>query len=91
MFFQVRVADLPLERLPQVAFAENQEPRVGHVLDDERRGVDEMPLAFMRHEGRDVADDRRAVREPERLVDVHRRRRVDQLEVDPFVHGHGSI
>ena len=44
-----------------------------------------MALALVRHERRDVADDRRVMRQPERFVDVDRRRRDDMLDVDAFV------
>ena len=37
----------------------------GTSRDDERGRIDEVPLSLVRHERRDVADDRRAVRQPE--------------------------
>ena len=75
VLLEVVLAHLALEVLAQLALAENDEPRVGHLLDDQVRGLDEVPLALVRHERRDVADDRRVMRQPERLVHVDRRRR----------------
>ena len=58
----------------------------GISLHDQMRGFDQMPLALVRHQRGDVADDRRVMRQPERLVHVDRRRREDVLDVDAFVH-----
>jgi len=91
MLFQMVLANLPLERLSQLAFAQNNEACVGHLADNQVRGFDEMPLAFMRDERRDIADDGRLVREPERFVHVDRRRSDDVIDVDAVVHGHGVI
>ncbi len=63
---------LLLEVLAQLAFAEDHEARVGHLLHHEVRGVDQVALSLVRHQRGDVADHRRAVRQPERLVHVHR-------------------
>ena len=60
MLFEMMLADLALEGVAQLALAENHEPRVGNFADDQMRGVDEMALALVRHERRDIADDRRA-------------------------------
>ena len=54
-------------------------------------GLDEMALALVRHERGDVADDRRVVRQPERLVHVDRRRRAHVVDVDAFVDGDRPI
>ena len=78
VLFEVVVADLPLELLAQLAFAEDDEPRVGNLADDEVRGLDEMPLALVRHERGDVADDRRvraAARTPRARSPAARRAR----------------
>ena len=72
VLLEMVLVDLLLEALAQLAFAEDDEARVGHLLHHEVRGVDQMALPFVRHERRDVADDRRAVRQPERLVHVDR-------------------
>ena len=45
-----------------------------------------MALALVRHERGDVADDRRVMRQPERLVHVDRRRGEHVLDVDAFVN-----
>ena len=45
----------------------------------------------MRHKSRHIADDRRVVRQPERFVDVYRRRGDGPLNVDPFVYGHDAV
>ena len=61
VLLEMMLVDLLLEMLAQLAFAEDHESRVGDLLHDEVRRVDEMPLAFVRHERGDVADDRRVV------------------------------
>ena len=60
VLLEVILAHLTLEVLAQLAFAEDDEPRVRHLAHDEVRGLDEMALALVRHERGDVADDRRA-------------------------------
>ena len=60
VLLEMVLADLPLELLAQLAFAEDDEPRVGHLLHDEMRGLDQVALALVRHQRGDVADDRRA-------------------------------
>ena len=45
----------------------------------------------MRHQCRDVADDRSVVREEERLVDVHGRDGAHVIDVDAFVHGDRAL
>ena len=80
---------LAFEVVAQLALAQNHEARVGHLADHQMRGLHEMPLPLVRDERGDVADDRRLMRKPERLVHVHRRRRDDVLDVDPFVDGDG--
>ena len=60
--------------LAQLALAEDHEPHVGHLLDDQARRLDEVALPLVRNQRRNVADDRRAVRQEERFVDVDRRR-----------------
>ncbi len=60
VLLEMVVVHLPLELLAQLAFAEDDEARVGHLLDDEVRRLDQIPLALVRHQRRDVADDRRA-------------------------------
>ena len=58
----------------QLPFAGDHEPRVRHLAHDERRRLDQVPLALVRHQRGDVADDRRAVRQPELLVQLRGRR-----------------
>ena len=77
--------------LAQLAFAEHDEARVGNFLDDEVGRFYQVALPFVRHERGDVADHRRAMRQPERLVHVHRRRGGDVLDVDAFMNGDGPI
>ena len=91
MFLQMVLADLTLERLSQLALAQNDEAGVRHLADDQVRRVDEVPLAFVRDERSDISDDGRLVRQPERFVHVDRRRRDDPIDVDAVVHGHGVI
>jgi hypothetical protein len=61
------------------------------MLDDKVRGVDQVPLPLVRHQRRDIADNRRAVREKQRLVQVHRRRRRNVIDVDPLVNRDGAL
>ena len=75
VFLEAMLLDLSLERRPQLALAGDDEARVGHFADDERRRFDEVPLSLVRHERRDVADDRRLMREKQLLVQVGARRR----------------
>ena len=58
----------------------------GISLNDQVRGLDQVPLAFVRHQRGDVADDRRLMGQPEGLVHVDRRRREHVLDVDAFVN-----
>jgi hypothetical protein len=55
------------------------------------RGLDQVALAFVGDERRDVADYRRLVREPERLVHVHSRHRCHVIDVDALVHRGDAI
>ena len=55
------------------------------------RGVDQVPLPLVRHERGDVPDDRRVMRQEERLVHVDGRRGENMLEVDPFVNGDHAV
>ena len=87
VLLEVVLAHLALELLAQLAFAEDDEARVRQLADDQVRGLDQMALALVRHERGDVADDRRVVRQPERLVHVDGRRREHVLDVDALVDG----
>ena len=91
VLLQIAVAHEMLEVLAQLAFAEHDEARVGNFLDDEVGRFYQVALPFVRHERGDVADHRRAMRQPERLVHVHRRRGGDVLDVDAFMNGDGPI
>ena len=62
---EMLVVDLPLERLAQFAVADDHEPRVGHLAHDERRRLDQVVVALVRHQRRHVADDRRVRRQVE--------------------------
>src|SRR5439155_1978370 len=70
VLFQVVFVDLLLEMLAELSFAENHEPGVRDLADDEMSGVHEIALSFVRYERGDVADNRRAVRRKERLMEV---------------------
>jgi hypothetical protein len=78
--------DLPLERFAKLAFAGDDEARVGNVSNDARRRGDQMTLPLVRREGRDVADERGPVRQPECRVRIHGRLSIDIPEIDPVVH-----
>jgi len=85
------IADQPLERGAQLAFAEDDEPDVRHPLDEKVRRVDEIPVSLVRHQRGDVADDGAAVRQRERGVQVDRRGGSDGVHVDAFVNGHDPL
>jgi len=78
--------DQPFQRVTQLAFAQDHEPHVRQLLNHDVGGFDQVTLTFVRHERGDVADDGRAVRKKERLVDVDERGGEDVLDVDAFVH-----
>ena len=73
---EVQLLDLPLERRPEVSFAENHESRVGHFAHDERRRVDQVLVTLFLRQRRHRADDGRLRRQPELGVDVRRRLRL---------------
>ena len=87
VLLEVIFAHLLFEVLPQFTFAEDDEPRVGHLLNDQVRGLDEVPLSLVRHQRRDVADDGCMMRQPENLVYVDSRSGGDVIDVNPFVNG----
>ena len=58
VLFEVVLAHLTLERVAQLAFAEDEEAHVRHLLDDQVGGLDQVALALVRDERGDVADDR---------------------------------
>ena len=80
------VTDLILERRPQLAIADNNESRVGHLAHGDRGGVDEMVLTLVRHERGNVPDDWRLHRQVEGGTDVGGVQPDDPLHVDTFVH-----
>ncbi len=91
VLFELVLAHLPLELLAQLAFTQNDEARVRHLPDDEVRGLDQVTVPFVRHQRGDIADDRRAVGQPECLVDVDGRRRQHMVDVDALVHRHRAV
>jgi hypothetical protein len=82
------ILDLTFQRRPQLSLARDHEARVRDLLNDERRGFDQVALPLVRDERRHIADERRLVRQPELFVQSCRRRGVDAAEVDPLVYGH---
>ena len=88
MLLEVTFAHQVFEVLAQFAFAEDNEAGVRNLLHDEMRGFDEVALTLVRHQRRDVADQRGAVRQPQRRVHVHGWRGIDAVGVDAFVHRH---
>ncbi len=88
MLLETVLLDLPLERRPQLALARDHEARVRDFAHDERGGFDEVSLTFVRHQGGDIADERRLMGEEQLFVQVDGRRRRHTLEVDAFVNGH---
>ena len=89
VLLEMPIANLALERMPQLALAGNHEPGIRDLTDDDGGGVDQVPLSLVRDERGHVPDDRRVPRQPELLVQVARRRGVDALEIDPFVDHDG--
>ena len=49
-------------------FAQDHEPRIGHCLHDHVRGRNEIALTFVRHQRRDVPDERGVVRQHAELA-----------------------
>jgi len=86
VLFEMVIADLAFELLAKLAFAENDEAGIRDFLDDQVCRLDQVALAFVRHERRDIADDRRMMWKPEGCVNVNRRDRDDTLDVDAFVN-----
>jgi len=91
VLFEMVLLDEMLELFAQLAFAEDDEARVGNLLHDQMRGLDEMALAFMWNERRDVADHRRLMRQPERFVHVDRQRGHHMIHVDALVDRHRLV
>jgi outer membrane immunogenic protein len=58
VLLEVMFAHLLLEVLAQLTLAEDHEARVGNLLHHEVRGVDQVPLSFVRHQRGDVAHHR---------------------------------
>ena len=75
VLLEMVVPDLLLERGLQLSFAGDDEARVGLLRQEPRGRVDQVPLALVRHQRRDVADERGVVRQPQLLVQLGRRRR----------------
>ena len=83
VFLEVELAVIWIaKRIRQLALANDEEAGIGDLANDELGGVDKIPLTFVWIEGGDVANNRRPMWQPERLVHVDGRRRLDTLEVD---------
>src|SRR5690606_37347931 len=82
---ETEVAHLVLQCLTQLAFPEDEQPRIGQFACDQGHGIDEVALALVRNESRHVADQRGAVRQPERGVCIDGGLPVDQADVDAIV------
>ena len=91
VLLEMMLAHQVFQVLAQLAFAEDDEAGVGNLLHDQVRRLDQVALALVRHERGDIADDRRMMRQPERFVNVDRRRGVDVIDVDAFVHRDRSV
>ena len=81
--------DLRGQGVTELAGPDDDEPRVRNFRHDARRGVEQVLLALVRHQRRDVADDRRAVRQPELPVHVERRELGNAFDVDALVDDDG--
>ncbi len=88
---EVQVLDLSLERVGELTAAHDDEARIGYGLDHAGGGVDQVPLALVGHQRRDVANDGGFVRKPELLVCAERGGSVDVFEVDALVDDRGPI
>src|SRR6476646_9011705 len=86
MFFEVVLADEPLQMLAQFPFSKYHESHVGQLLYDEMGGFNQVTLSFVWHERPDVADNWGMMRKKECLVNIHGRRRENMLDVDSLVH-----
>ena len=82
----MQILHLLLERRTQLAFAEDHQMRIGHLVHHQRDGVEQVPLALVCHQRPHVHDHRHAVRQPELDVDVERRQPLDLGDVDAVVH-----
>ena len=87
---EAQPGDLRGQRAVKLSRADDHEARVRNLPHHARRGVEQVPLALVRHQRRDVADDRRALRQPEFPVHVERRQPGDAVDVDPLVDDDGS-
>ena len=70
----------------QLAFAEDDEVRVGDVAQHLRHRLDQKLLPLVRHQRADVDEHRHAVRQPELGVDVDGRQPADLGDIDAVVH-----
>ena len=86
MLFQVRLFDVTAERVLKLTLANDQEPSIGNVANDESGGFDQVSLTLVWIECGDIPDKRCTMREPERLVHVDERRSLHTLQVDAVVH-----
>ena len=91
MLLEVVLMHQALEVLAQLAFAENDEPRVGNLTHHQVRGFDEIALSLVRHQCGDVANERRVMRQPQRFVHVDGGRRGNVRDIDALVHRHRAI
>ena len=83
---EVQVFDLLAQRRLELALADDHEAGIGDLTHHFGRRFDQIPVAFVRHQGRHVADDRSAARQPKLGLDVESRRRRDMVEVDAVMH-----
>ena len=69
--------DLPLERRPQLAFAEDDQVRVRHLAQHVRHRVDQVFLSLVTDQRADIRQHRRAVRQPVLRVNIDGRASCD--------------
>ncbi len=85
MTLEVFVTDVLLECVPQFAVADDHESRIGDLTHRERRRIDQIVLSLVRHQGRNVADDRCLRREEEGGAHVRGLQSLDAVDVHAFV------
>ena len=91
VLLEVVLVDQAFEVFAQLPFAENDEPGVRDLTHDQVRRFDEIALSLVRHQRRDVADERRSMRQPQRFVHVHGGAATNVGDVDALVHRHRAI
>ena len=78
--------DLLFELRPQLTLAEDDEPDVGDLLDDDGRRLDQRVVVLLSNQRANGTDDRRVGRQEQCRMEVAVRQRDDTFDVDALVH-----